>query len=91
MLLAIRMVTNMTAGKRKHLSPGFATAREFISQGTHKHRSIKIHKITKFPKNKSDFLTYMIALSHNGLVIRAYSIKVSFAVKMCMNISFQLL
>lgn len=39
MLLAIRMVTNMTAGKRKHLSPGFATASEFISQGTHKHKS----------------------------------------------------
>ena len=33
------MVTNMTAGKRKHLSPGFATASEFISQGTHKHKS----------------------------------------------------
>ena len=71
MLLAIRMVTNMTAGKRKHLSSGFATAREFISQGNHKHKSTYL---TKFPKNKSDFLTYMIALSHNGLAIQAYSI-----------------
>ena len=64
MLLAIRMVTSMTAGKRKHLSSGVATAREFISQGTHKHKSTYL---TKFPKNKSDFLTY------NGL-IQAYSI-----------------
>ena len=39
MLLAIRMVTNMTTGKQKHLSLGFATTSEFFSQGTHKHRS----------------------------------------------------
>ena len=45
MLLAIRMVTNMTAGKRKHLSPGFAMASEFISQGTHKHKSTQDNKI----------------------------------------------
>ena len=36
--------------------------------------NIRVHKITKFPQNKSDFLTYMIALSHNGLAIQAYSI-----------------
>ena len=37
MLMAIRMGTNMAAGKeQKHLLVSFATKREFVSRGTQK-------------------------------------------------------